>query len=151
MKTLTRDQLESRKEKAVRFVRDVLGDDDRADEIAEESLEDYANRRKIQILKNPIGGNMARIRPANINPTRSSNPRRPAIQPNPASGRAELLARIRELEQENDELQDKLEKVAELAEAPEDDREETQNDLVDKLNEIIDLIDVDDEDSEGND
>jgi hypothetical protein len=41
MKTLNRGQLESRKEKAVRFVRDVLGDPDQADEIADESLEDY--------------------------------------------------------------------------------------------------------------
>jgi hypothetical protein len=49
VKTLTRDQLESRKEKAVRFTRDVLGDPNRADETAKESLEDYAERRKIQI------------------------------------------------------------------------------------------------------
>jgi hypothetical protein len=40
-KFLTREQLEGRKEKAVRFTRDVVGDPDRADEIAEESLEDY--------------------------------------------------------------------------------------------------------------
>ena len=49
MKELTRDQLQARKEKAVRFVRDVLADPNRADEIADESLEDYAQRRKIQI------------------------------------------------------------------------------------------------------
>jgi len=41
VKPLTRAQLESRKEKAVRFTRDVLGDPDRAEEIADESLEDY--------------------------------------------------------------------------------------------------------------
>jgi hypothetical protein len=39
MKTLSRKQLESRKAQAVRFTRDVLGDDDRADEIEGESLE----------------------------------------------------------------------------------------------------------------
>jgi hypothetical protein len=42
---LTRDQLQARKEKAIRFTQDVLGDPDRAEEIAEESLEDYAERR----------------------------------------------------------------------------------------------------------
>ena len=52
MKQLTRDLLQSRKEKAVRFVRDVLGDPKRAKEIADESLEDYAQRRKIR-LTNP--------------------------------------------------------------------------------------------------
>jgi hypothetical protein len=41
VKTRTRDQLQFRNEKAVRFVRDVLGDPDTAQEIAEESLEDY--------------------------------------------------------------------------------------------------------------
>ena len=53
VKALTPDQLESRKEKAVRFARDVLGDPDRADEIGDESLEDYAARRKIEIVDNP--------------------------------------------------------------------------------------------------
>lgn len=50
MRTLTRDQLQSRKEKAVRFTRDVLGDPDRADEIEAESLEDYADRREMKLL-----------------------------------------------------------------------------------------------------
>jgi hypothetical protein len=42
MKQLTRAQLQGRKEKAVRFTRDILGDPARADEIEAESLEDYA-------------------------------------------------------------------------------------------------------------
>jgi hypothetical protein len=58
VKSLTREQLQSRKELAVRFTRDVLGDPDRAEEIADESLEDYADRRKIQIA-NPTKGRMA--------------------------------------------------------------------------------------------
>ena len=49
MRQLTREQLQRRKEKATRFVRDVLGDPERAEEIAAESLESYAQRRKIQI------------------------------------------------------------------------------------------------------
>src|ERR1035441_2958816 len=52
MKSLTREQLQTRKEQAVRFTQNVLGDSDRADEIADESLEDYAERRTIQ-LTNP--------------------------------------------------------------------------------------------------
>lgn len=38
------------KEKAVPFVRDVQGDSERAAEIERESLEDYAERRKIQLI-----------------------------------------------------------------------------------------------------
>jgi hypothetical protein len=49
VKTLTPKQLEARKEKAVRFVRDVLENDDRASEIEDESLEDYAERRRLEI------------------------------------------------------------------------------------------------------
>jgi hypothetical protein len=52
VKSLTRNQLQGRKEKAVRFTRDVLGDPDRADEIEDEGLEDYAERRRIA-LSNP--------------------------------------------------------------------------------------------------
>jgi len=151
VKTLTHDQLESRKEKAVRFVRDVLGDPDRADEIADENLEDYAERRKIQIAPNLNGGNMAKIRL--FNPTRVSNPTRQASRSNPQSGRAELLARIRELQAENEELQDKLDKVSDLAEAPDGDCDESHDELVDKLNGIIDVVapEDEDEDDQGND
>jgi hypothetical protein len=48
-KALTRDQLQARKDKAVRFTRDVLGDPDRAEEIEGEILEDYAERHRIHI------------------------------------------------------------------------------------------------------
>ena len=132
-------------------MRDVLGDPDRAEEIADESLEDYADRRKIQILKNPTGGAMPRV--SLVNPRRFSNAGRRSTLENPTPGRAELLARIRELKIENDELQDKLDKVAELAEAPEDNRDEAPDELVDKLNDIIDIVSPDDEEEEreGND
>jgi hypothetical protein len=56
-KILAREQLQSRKDKAVRFVRDVLDDPGRAAEIEDESLESYGERRKIQVA-NPrkMGG-----------------------------------------------------------------------------------------------
>lgn len=91
MKTLKRKQLESRKAQAVRFTRDVLADPDRADEIEDESLEEYAERRHIQI----------------VNPKGAKNM--------PVQTRRELIDRIRELEQENESLQDRLEEIADLA------------------------------------
>ena len=102
-KALTRDQLADRKEKAVRFTRDVLDDPDRADEIEDESLEDYAARRKIEII----------------------NPRRKTAM---ATTR-ELKRRIRELEEENEELQDQLEAIADIvmpADEEEEEEEETE-------------------------
>lgn len=97
MKTLSREQLERRKAQAVRFTRDVLGDDDRADEIEDESLQDYADRRRIQL----------------------ANPERRRKMP--IKTRRELLDRIEELEGENEELQSKLDEVADLVAPDEDD------------------------------
>ena len=99
-KPLTRDQIQARKDKAVRFVRDVLDDHERADEIEDESLEDYAARRRIDILDNPKGVH-----------------RMPTKQ--------ELMDQIRELEDENSELQDQLDAVADIV-APADEGEEDE-------------------------
>lgn len=101
MKILNRKQLENRKEKAVQFVRDVLGDPERADEIDDESLESYAERRKIKMVSNPHGGHMAT--------------------------KEELNERIQELEQENDALQDQLDNIADIA-APIEDEEDSERD-----------------------
>jgi HSP90 family molecular chaperone len=147
VKTLTRQQVESRKEKAARFVYDVLDDPERAAEIEDESLEDYAERRKIQIAGNPRGGSMARIRI--FNPRTVSNPRERVKQANSQAGRSELLARIRELQEENDDLQDTLDKVADLASAPEDGHEEEPDDLMDKLNDILDTVAPDEKENAG--
>ena len=90
MKTLTRKQLEARKAQAVRFVRDVLEDDDKADDIEDESLEDYAEHRHIK-LANPKGAtHMA------------------------APTRQELLDRIEELETENEGLQSQLDEIRDI-------------------------------------
>lgn len=87
----------------MRFVRDVLDDPDRADEIEDESLEDYAERRKIKIAEeNPRG--------ADAMPTKE-----------------ELMQRIKELEDENDDLQDQLDQVADIVAPPEEDEDEGDN------------------------
>ena len=100
MKPLTLDQIESRKEKAVHFTRDVLDDPDRADEIEDESLEDYAERRGFQIT-NP-----------------STNRRKKAIMPT-GKTKAELEAEIADLQDENQELQDQLDAIADIV-SPDD-------------------------------
>ena len=107
VKSLTRDQLQSRKDQAVRFVRDVLGDPDRAEEIADESLEDYAERRKIQIT----------------NPTN----RRTAIMAR-GKTKAELEAEIAELQEVNQELQDQLDAVADIVSPDDEDEDEDDDD-----------------------
>ena len=80
-------------------MRDVLGDPDRADEIEDESLESYAARRTIEILDNPKGV------------------RRMATK-------QELLEQIRELEDENSELQNQLDAVADIVASGDEDEED---------------------------
>ena len=101
---LTRDQVASRKDKAVRFVRDVLDDPDRADEIESESLDDYATRRRIQLL-NPRTRKMAIAK---------------RVQ-----SRQELQDRIHELEEENETLQDQLDQITDIV-APMEEEEEDE-------------------------
>jgi hypothetical protein len=97
MKVLTRKRLESRKAKT-RFTCDVRHDPDRADQIERESLEEYAQERRIRLL--------------NLNPNRG----KPMATPT----RRDLLDQIEELQSQNDELQSKLDDIADLVAAPED-------------------------------
>ena len=46
----TIEQIETAKDRAVNFLRNVLHDDERADEVENESLEDYAERKRILIV-----------------------------------------------------------------------------------------------------
>ena len=102
LKALTREQLQSRKDKAVRFVRDVLGDPDRAEEIEDESLDSYADRRKIR-LTNP-----QRMKSRVIREVEDYMPK--------GETKAELLEKIQELEEENKELNDQLDEVTDKLE-----------------------------------
>ena len=107
VKALTRDQIQSRKDQAVRFTRDVLDDPDRADEIEDESLEDYAERRKFAITNPP-------------------NKRRTHM----ADGKtkAELEAQIDDLEAENQDLQDQLDAIADIAGGGDQDDDDSGDD-----------------------
>ena len=107
MKQLSRDQLQSRKEKAVRFVRDVLGDPERAEEIEEESLEDYAARRKIQLIKTARRGTM---------PKKTLEDYRAEV--------ADLKDQLGELEEENENLQDQLDSISDIVAGEEEEDEE---------------------------
>jgi hypothetical protein len=103
VKALTRKQLEGRKQRAAQFVRDVLDDPGRADEIENLSLEDYAERRKIKIAdENPRGADAMQTK-------------------------EELMQRIKELEEENDDMQDQLDQVGDIVAPPDEDEEEGDN------------------------
>jgi hypothetical protein len=100
------------KAKAARFVRDVLGDPDRAEEFEAMSPEEYATRKRIEIqnLKQRGWKGTAMAKP----------------------NRDELEARIDELEEENQILSEKLDSISEIA-AVVDDGEEEDDDEDDDL------------------
>ena len=74
----------------MRFTPDVREDNDRADEIEDESLEEYADDRHIR-LSNPKGARKMAV------PTRR-----------------ELLDRIDELEAANEDLQSRLDEISDI-------------------------------------
>jgi len=53
-KTKTREQVEAMQDKAANFLRNVVGDDDKADEIDALSVAEYAERKKITLENPPI-------------------------------------------------------------------------------------------------
>jgi hypothetical protein len=108
---LTRDQLQARKDKAVRFTRDALGDTDRAEEIAEESLEDYAERRHIKLI--------------------SSSRRRNGIMAS-AKTKVDLEQEIADLQDENQELSDQLDAIADIVSTDDDDSGEDEEEEEDE-------------------
>jgi len=100
------------KEKAVRFVRDVVGDPERADEFQAMEPEEYAAGKRIEI-KNPSSGNRKRT-------IRRLCMARPTY--------ADLNDRIAELQEENQTLNDKLDSVLDIVSEEDDDEEDDDQD-----------------------
>jgi cell fate (sporulation/competence/biofilm development) regulator YlbF (YheA/YmcA/DUF963 family) len=105
MKYLTREQAQSRKEKAVRFVTNVLADPDRAQVIADEDLQEYADRKGIEII-NPGAKRITKRRQTMARATKT---------------KAELEDEIRDLKDENSDLQDQLDAISDIVGATDDD------------------------------
>ena len=100
-KTRTLDQIRAVQDKAVRFLRDVIGDPERAEEFAAMSPEEYAEHKRVAIE----------------NPTlRRLHMRRPTY--------AELKDRVAELEEENQALNEKLDSIVDIASEEEDEEVE---------------------------
>ena len=99
---MTREQAQAKKDRAVRFVRDYLGDEEHAAE--DEGLESWAVRKKIQ-LTNGRGNRMPGGNGGNDPRTKS-----------------ELLDTIDDLQQQVDDLNDTLDSIMDLAgSGPDDD------------------------------
>ena len=97
-------------EKAVRFLRDVVGDPERASDFDAMTPEEYAEHKRVTI-ENPFLRTQRRV-----------TMRRPTY--------ADLKDRVAELEEENQGLNEKLDSIVDIAseEEEEDDEEEADDD-----------------------
>jgi hypothetical protein len=175
MKTLTPDQIADRKEKAARFVENVLDDPERAEEIRDESIESYAERRKFQIVENPNGGSMQKFvaNPSKadvleqfvqmrqerdelqrqndelqqqLDAAKTVPTANPRRRTTPTPSNKDLLGTINTLAQENEALQDQLDEIADIATAPADDTRSEEDQMIERLDAIIDLAASESED-----
>jgi hypothetical protein len=101
VKQYTADQVQAKKDKAVQFLRDVVGDDDKADEFDDMDVDEYAEHKKIQIVNQGVKTM------ANGN----SDPRT----------KQELLDEI-------DDLQTQLDAIADILNPPDDDQDDDDQD-----------------------
>jgi hypothetical protein len=105
-KAWTFRQAGSRKDQAERFTRDVLEDDDRADEISAMSVEDYAEQRGVKLVDQKQGDDMIRKNNGARSGQLSTNPAAVALEA--LKGTNEATKRIRQLEQELQDAKDEL-------------------------------------------
>jgi Ran GTPase-activating protein (RanGAP) involved in mRNA processing and transport len=118
---MTYDQLLTRQQRAINFVRNVLQDEEHAFALEDETPEQYAARKRL-VITNP-------------HPTRKENTMTQATK-------AQLQDRIDELESSNQELQDKLDAIADVVRDEDDSSADDGSD---------DSDDSDDQDSENDD
>jgi hypothetical protein len=96
---MTYDRVAAKKDKAERFVRYALDDPDRADEIANESVESYADRKRLVINPGRTSTNMA----------------------NASQSKQDLLDQIADLQDDNDALQAQLDAIQDVLSGSDDD------------------------------
>jgi hypothetical protein len=99
---MTRDEVERMQAKAVRFLRDVADDPDKADEFEDMSTDEYAEHKAVNIVE----GNPALVT--------LQLGRRPDVT------KQEMEDRITELEEENEDLQSRLDSIVDIVQPVED-------------------------------
>jgi hypothetical protein len=134
-KSRTYQQVQTAKDRAARFIENVLYDEDRAEEVKDESVEDYADRRRIRIIENPLSlSDLVRV--SSLFGVMPQSPRK-----------APTMATKAELQEAVNEAADKITELL--------DPELTREEIVRKAKELDELLnggdDSDDDDDEGED
>jgi len=137
-KPWTQRQAAARKDQAERFVRDVLEDDGRADEIADMSVVEYASERGKELAPNPVRRRKPMKRKTSPNHGQPrDNPVAKALETTTklAEEQSDLYRRIRALETENKSLQEKLDEIVDIVEC--DDSECSAEDHLEDIAELV--------------
>jgi hypothetical protein len=119
----TYEQAAAKKDQAERFVRDVLEDDERADEIGDMPVEEYAAERRKELAPNPRRRKSMKKKVSTEQQQTRGNSVSVALETTTrmAKEQANLSQRNRELEKENESLQDKLDKIRDIVECDDPD------------------------------
>lgn len=96
----TWDQIEAMRQKAIRFLRDVVQDEEKAQEFEGLSTREYAERKGVQVAENPSCQTKTIERTYRQMAKRRAEPTR-----------AELEDRVAELEEQVEDLEGELEEV----------------------------------------
>ncbi len=121
-KILTREQAQTSKDRAARFVSNVLHDPDKAQEIKDESLDDYVERKKITLTNptRPRRGVCVLIHDGHYK--RKVHMAKKSL----AEQLEDLKAENADLKAENDDLQDQLDQVADIVAGDEEDDDDAE-------------------------
>jgi hypothetical protein len=111
VKSKTFDQIEAMRQKAVRFLRDVVGDSDKAEEFDLMSPSDYAEHKRIRMIENP-----------------ASKIHRRSTTTMARKTYAELQEEVKDLKEENSDLSDRLDTILDIVSPQDDDEDEDDED-----------------------
>jgi hypothetical protein len=106
-KQATYDQVLRKQDKAVQFLRDVVGNDDLANDIEDLSVQEYADKKNIEI----------------VNPNRSTS-----MANGNGRTKQDLLDEINDLTLENQDLSDQLDAINDILNPPEDGDQDLDDD-----------------------
>lgn len=105
----TWDQIERMRQKAIKFLRDVVQDEEKAQEFERMSTRQYAERKRIQVAENP-GRRRAKIIQRSREMAKARRPSRDEL----LDQIEELEGQVEELEQANELLEDQVSQIADV-------------------------------------
>jgi len=116
----TWNQIEAMRQKAIRFLRNVVQDEEKAQEFEAMSTQQYAEHKRIQVTENPSRQNAKIIQRSYRQMTKARQPTRAELE----DTIEQLESELEEVTDARDELAEQVDAVAEAIGATEEEEEE---------------------------